>query len=232
MMFVWRIWYWICYFPLFSPLVSIVSFWYCEQKVCLGHSLELKGTTNVEVKLLSLSEFARIWIHSVFRFLPINQHHHQPKWSTLLTNQNQSSPPRDLLCLYRVQCKETHLKKRQNKKNPSVCLNWPLTEGKMNLKITTADHKKEVKIKNVTILDSTLISYLKLQIRCRIFTSMLYITQYQILLKNAWKWSSPQSPICLFWNSCLQFSLWIFEKNLSVNNDIITVNTRWNHILA
>ena len=101
------------------------------------------------------------------------------------TNQSKSVlPPRDLLRLYHAQCKETHLKKRQNKKNPSVCLNWPLTEGKINFKITTADHKKEVKIKNVTILDSTLISYLKLQIRCRIFTSMLYITQYQILLQN------------------------------------------------
>lgn len=183
-MFVWRIWYWICYFPLFPPLVSIVSFWYCEQKVCLGHSLELKGTTNVEVKLLSLSEFARIWIHSVFRFLPINQHHHQPKWSTLLTNQNQSSPHVICYVCTMLNVRKPNWKKDKTKKNPSVCLNWPLTEGKINLKITTADHKKEVKIKNVTILDSTLISYLKLQIRCRIFTSMLYITQYQILLKN------------------------------------------------
>ena len=48
-MLVWRIWYWInllspnWYFSLFSSLVCLILYWYCEEIFCLGHSWELKG---------------------------------------------------------------------------------------------------------------------------------------------------------------------------------------------
>ena len=46
-MFVWRIWSWInsfslnLYFSLFSSLVCLILYWYCEEKFYLGHSWEL-----------------------------------------------------------------------------------------------------------------------------------------------------------------------------------------------
>ena len=51
-MLVWRIWNWInpqspdWYFPLFSSLVWLIFYWYCKEKLCLGHSWELKGNYN------------------------------------------------------------------------------------------------------------------------------------------------------------------------------------------
>ena len=52
-MLVWRIWDWInlkspnWYFSLFSSLVCLILHWYCREKLCRGHSWELKGWLHV-----------------------------------------------------------------------------------------------------------------------------------------------------------------------------------------
>ena len=60
MTFVWRIWRWInsfslnLYFSLFSSLVCLILYWYCQEKFYLGHLWEL----NWQIK----------WVCQIIRF--------------------------------------------------------------------------------------------------------------------------------------------------------------------
>ena len=68
-------------FSLFSSLVCLMSYWYCEEKFCLGHMWELKADQNISNNCVSMSFISkRSAVTSISPSTPTsNQHRTSPK---------------------------------------------------------------------------------------------------------------------------------------------------------